>query len=184
MKFVCLGDSLTFGYGVRYASRWVNVTGRALGLEVHNFAVNGDTTFGMLSRFDALPLDEETVLFIMAGVNDIFYSASCDVARAGLGTLIHRALTAGVRLVVGIPMQIGSGFYPEEWSRAVDFAGARQLIGEYRDWAMRFCDAFSVPYIDFGDAWPDEYYLDGLHPNEQGHAYMAEKVIQCLRSVI
>lgn len=184
MKLFCLGDSLTFGYGVRYAARWVNLAGKELGLDVHNYALNGDTAVGMIPRFDTMHLDGDSVLFIMAGANDIFYSASCATARAGMGTLIHHALASPAKLIVGIPMQIGSGFVPEQWSRAVDFPGSRALMAEYRDWLKKFCDAFSVPYVDFGEDWPEEWYLDGLHPNEEGHRQMAKKVVQCLNSII
>ena len=184
MKLICIGDSLTFGYGVKYNSRWTNLVSKNTGWEIVNLGVNGDTVGGMLYRYGKLTPGKNDVIFIMGGINDIFYSASCETARAGMGGLIMQLLSSGINFAVGIPMRIGSGFYPGAWSEVVDFEGAMKLIDEYREWLMKFCTAFSVKYIDFDDGYDSSCFIDGLHPDEKGHEFMAGKVINWLNSNI
>ena len=52
MELICLGDSLTYGYGVRSAHRWSTLVGQALQCEVTNLGICGDTTGGMLVRLN------------------------------------------------------------------------------------------------------------------------------------
>lgn len=51
-KIVCIGDSITFGYEIKEAQKRTALLSEALGLEIVNCGVNGDTTADMLSRFD------------------------------------------------------------------------------------------------------------------------------------
>ena len=51
MKIVCLGDSLTYGYGVPRKDGWVSLAAQATGHTLVNRGVSGDTTGGMLARF-------------------------------------------------------------------------------------------------------------------------------------
>lgn len=51
MKIVCLGDSLTYGYGVPRKDGWVSLAAQATGHTLVNKGVSGDTTGGMLARF-------------------------------------------------------------------------------------------------------------------------------------
>lgn len=46
----CLGDSLTFGLGVRRQDWWTSLAAQKLGVRVVNLGINGDTTAGMLVR--------------------------------------------------------------------------------------------------------------------------------------
>ena len=50
MKLICLGDSLTFGYGVRVSQRWTHLCAQDTGWKIVNEGVSGDTTGGMLAR--------------------------------------------------------------------------------------------------------------------------------------
>ena len=43
MKIVCLGDSLTYGYGVPRKDGWVSLAARATGHTLVNRGVSGDT---------------------------------------------------------------------------------------------------------------------------------------------
>ena len=58
MKLICLGDSLTFGYGVRASQRWTHLCAQHTGWKIVNEGVSGDTTGGMLARLAARVLPE------------------------------------------------------------------------------------------------------------------------------
>jgi len=87
LDLICIGDSLTFGYGVRRAQRWTTLAEEETGWELHNYGVCGDTTGGMLARprelLRQLPgrADERRFL-LMGGSNDIFFSGTSANARA------------------------------------------------------------------------------------------------------
>ena len=53
MKLICIGDSLTFGYGVRPSQRWTRLCAQETGWEIVNKGISGDTTGGMLVRLRA-----------------------------------------------------------------------------------------------------------------------------------
>ena len=80
MNIICLGDSLTFGYGVWRNDCWVSLIAKATGLRVMNRGTNGDTSAYMLQRakrriapYEAEPGD---IAVIMGGANDcLMYGA-------------------------------------------------------------------------------------------------------------
>ncbi len=72
MKLICIGDSLTTGYGVFRNERWTEILKDRYGFEVVNKGVNGDTTAGMLDRFfDDVVLPGADLVIIMGGCNDL-----------------------------------------------------------------------------------------------------------------
>ena len=191
-KLYCLGDSLTFGYGVAPRERWLNLAAEESGWRLMNRGVCGDTTGGMLVRLREL-LDgasrAEAVL-LMGGANDIFYSGSELGARANMGAMIQQLLTAGALVLVGIPMPIVPDWHPEAWGAVVDFPAAELLLDRYAAWLSDYCRAFGVPAVDFRPAFLGEdggvrrdLYLDGLHPNREGHRRMARLLCEKLREL-
>ncbi len=191
-KLFCLGDSVTFGYGVRPSQRWTGIMAREHGWEVVNEGVNGDTTGGMLARLHVrvLPEMKQELLgggrphvLLMGGSNDIFYSGSDTPARANIGAMVHQMLSAGILPMVGIPLPVAPAFAPEAWAAVVDFSAAAEGLTNYCAWLKRFCAAFGVPYVDFRTDFltPDggareELLLDGLHPTPEGHRLMVARL--------
>lgn len=191
-RLYCLGDSLTFGYGVSPRERWLSLASEQSGWRLMNRGVCGDTTGGMLVRLRELlnGAPPAQAVLLMGGANDIFYSGSDLAARANMGAMIHQLLTAGVLVLVGIPMPIVPDWHPEEWGAVVDFAAAETLLDRYARWLDGYCAAFGVPAVDFRPAFLDEngaprreLYLDGLHPNREGHARMARLLCARLREL-
>ena len=196
MQLICLGDSLTFGYGVRRSQRWTELAARELGVEVVNCGVNGDTTGGMLARLDRDVLGRcpqlswrgRTAVLVTGGTNDIFYSGSDVAARSNMGAIVHQLAALGLRVAVGAPLPVAPERTPEGWRAAVDFAGARVALERYRSWLRGFCSGFGVPLVPFdldfldgqGAAVP-ELLLDGIHPGPQGHRRMADRCVTWFR---
>ena len=50
MDMICIGDSLTYGYGVRRAQCWTELASEMSGWTLVNHGICGDTTGGMLVR--------------------------------------------------------------------------------------------------------------------------------------
>ena len=93
MELICIGDSLTFGYGVRRNERWTALAAEESGWTLRNCGVSGDTTGGMLLRLREIlcGLDErrdERCFLLLGGCNDIFYSGSDAAARANMAAMV------------------------------------------------------------------------------------------------
>ena len=189
---ICLGDSLTFGLRVPHSQAWPRLIGRETGMEVRNLGISGDTTGGMLARMQNITgvvchgtSENMPVLLIMGGSNDIFYAGTDVGARANIGAMIHQAMAAHMMPVVGIPLPISPEDAPKNWGKIADFYQAAAQIEAYSQWLKDFCAAFHVPFVDFRQDFlqPDgsvrrELFVDGLHPNAEGHRIMARRLLE------
>lgn len=183
MKIVCIGDSITYGYGIGTKHRWTSIAAASTGYEIINRGVNGDTTGGILARLqEALSLKPQ-IVFIMGGYNDIFYSGTDTGARANIGSAVQQILAKAAFPVVGIPYDIDVNFCPEQWNSLADFNTAYKQVKDYREWLIRYCEVFNVETLDFGSCMKPEYLFDGLHPSEEGHVAMAEAFSGKIRSI-
>ena len=80
-RIICHGDSLTEGKDIEAAYRWPSLLQNALGTEVINTGIGGDTTAGLLSRFatDVIPRKPDAVI-LMGGINDFWWDLPIDTA--------------------------------------------------------------------------------------------------------
>ena len=189
---ICLGDSLTYGYGVRRAHCWTELAAEMSGWNVVNRGICGDTTGGMLVRLREILREEigqrnERCFLLMGGCNDIFFSGSSTGARENMAAMAHQLFAEGEMPLIAIGPGIADGSYPSMWSDLVDFPEAGKVIRQYYEWLERFCSSFGVRMIDFRGDFRDregnirtELYLDGLHLNPEGHRVMAERVAKVL----
>ena len=186
MKLVCLGDSLTYGYGVPRRDCWVSLTAACTGHALVNKGVNGDTTGGMLARFGRDVLDQRPQrVLLMGGANDILFGGSDAPARLNMAALVHQAEAAGIRPMVGLPPPVYAQGVPEAWLSVTDYQALAPVFAAYRAWLTAFCASSGVKVVDFAvpGLLPPEgpgRYLDGLHPDREGHRLMAEAAIAAL----
>lgn len=195
-KLYCLGDSLTFGLGVRFHLRWTNLAAQESKLDIINLGICGDTTSGMLARLhgDIRPLLPPNALqagvrvLLMGGCNDIFYTGSSSTAQANMGAMVHELISYGVEPIVGIPLPVASEKAPGAWRKLVDFEEAAAVVGDYCVWLRGFCTAFCVRCVDFREDFlcrdgriKNELLLDGLHPTAEGHRLMAARLTRFLK---
>ena len=189
---ICLGDSLTYGYGVRRAQCWTELAAEMSGWNVVNRGICGDTTGGMLVRLREILREEigerdERCFLLMGGCNDIFFSGSSTGARENMAAMAHQLFAEGEMPLIAVGPGIADGSYPSMWSDLVDFPEAGKVIRQYYEWLERFCSSFGVRMIDFRGDFRDregkvraELYLDGVHLNPEGHRVMAERVAKVL----
>lgn len=190
MKIVFLGDSLTYGYGVKRKASWVNLIDEVEGIEAINRGINGDTTFGMLSRFKSDVIDwNPNIVHIMGGANDIICNATEDSLKPNLMAMVHQAQAYGIRPVIGISPSGTGRNIPIEWSAFTDFRRVADTMLRYRDWLFEFCKAFGIEYIDYHSKLfeyakgmsMEELFFDGLHLSEEANAITAQIFLDYLR---
>lgn len=196
MKLFCLGDSLTFGFGMSRNVRWTTLVERETGWQVVNRGVNGDTTGGMLVRLDPEVLTHigsdrtrrlESRILLMGGSNDIFFSGTDAQARANMAAMCQRLMGEGMPPLVGISLPVDWTLAPRQWAQVVDFQQAARLMTDYCHWLRQFCQVFGLTVVDFAQDFVDpdgeikhELFWDGLHPNAQGHRLMADRLKQAI----
>lgn len=183
MRVVCLGDSITRGYGVPEGRGWPDLLAGEAGLDVINAGISGDTTGGMLARFrhDVVDAGAEAVC-LMGGFNDLSLGADPGSLRSAMYAMVRHAVDAGVIPVICLPPPVAP--FQTFWGDSVDGARAVALYDDWRHWLAALVRDSSLRAIDFHAAFQeamscpdalrlDDLLCDGLHPNVRGHALMA-----------
>lgn len=199
MKLYCLGDSLTFGFGMSRNVRWTTLVEQEAGWQVVNRGINGDTTGGMLARLGPEVLDQigsdrasrlDSRILLMGGSNDVFFGGTDSAARANMAAMCQRLMGEGLEPFVGISLPVDWTRAPRQWAQVVDFEQAARTMEGYCSWLRQFCAVFGLPVVDFAADFtrPDgqaahDLYWDGLHPNARGHRLMADRMIRALQPI-
>ncbi len=182
MKIVCIGDSLTRGYGVAPEDNWVALLNERSKHEFVNKGINGDTTGGMLSRFqrDVISQDARYVI-IMGGANDFIMDDSLGSVQANIMAMVHQAYHYGIIPIIGTGLKAREDSFRKDWAEITDVNSLNKKNAAYRNWILRFCRVFHTRCIDFygefekrtiDKQWGCLY--DGLHPSEEGHRILAD----------
>ncbi len=173
MIIICIGDSLTYGYGVGRPQTWCALASRLTGHEFVNRGVNG----ALSDEIAAQPFDDGGGLFAMGGLNDLFLGRPVSVPLENFRTLCRHALDKGIRPTIGVPMQI-SPDVDEAWCDGpVDIAKVRASYAEFAEKLLVQCRSGGIRTIDFRPLiLPEHLSFDGIHLNRAGHERMAEAV--------
>ncbi|MCC8025004.1 MAG: GDSL-type esterase/lipase family protein [Clostridium sp.] len=192
MRILCLGDSLTYGFGQPRDRVWTTLASAKSGQELVNRGINGNTTGGMLcSLAQELKACRYDAVHLMGGCNDLSYGGDLAGAKANMGAMVHMAAAAHVLPVIGIPV-LPCPPVREDWAEWADTLKIRQCRKEYSLWLKQLCRMFHFSMIDFEGEFPgriaagggrlEAYYMeDGLHPNAAGHQVMAEIAVEAIR---
>jgi len=177
-----VGTSLTAGFGLDPADAWPalveeRVETRGLPFRVVNAGVSGETSAGALRRLDWL-LQQEVprVVMIETGANDGLRGQSLDSLEANLDAIVARFDRLTPR-----PLVIVAGM------EALPNLGAA-YTNRFRSIFPRVARAHGARYLPFllegvaGNARFNQ--SDGIHPNVEGSARVAENVWQVLEPVL
>jgi len=165
---VFLGNSITSGHRLSVDAAFPHRLGQALGVPVVNAGISGDTTEGGLSRLERDVLAHRPRLVVVElGVNDMFGRWPRERTVANLQTITQRIRTqgAGVILVhIALPGVAGDGH--RRHLREIARAEGAILVEDF-----------------LAGVVPGRTY-DGLHPDERGHALLAERLLPVLREAL
>lgn len=188
MRLVCIGDSLTYGFGVRRAEIFTALLADACpGMEVLNKGRNGDTTGGILARFERDALGESpNLIFLMGGSNDIFFGRDLAAVKSNISTMTFWCMQNRVKLLLGIPFPVYQRGLDDRWRLYAGGETVQGLLAEYGDWLTEFGRHFGIPVADlrtcisgFGEQ-AGKLYLDGVHLSAAGHQRAAEFLVKKL----
>ena len=183
-KLVCLGDSLTEGFGVDIANRWTELLKEELNIQIVNKGISGDTTAGMLARFQTNVIDlNPSHVIILGGTNDISLRLKRNVILSNILAMVKVALNADITPILGIPT---SCFAVENANLEENklYRSSEKMhthIYKYQELLKHFAQDRNLDYIDFSiNLNTSDYLEDNLHPNKKGHLkmmYNAKEVI-------
>lgn len=172
------GDSLTAGYGAAPADGWIaRLARRFPRLTLYNHGECG-------RLFSDITADAWTVvhypaegeaLFLMGGTNDIL----CGIRFAALLRNAEeeiRGLSARIPLILGTPLLTTRASIAAGWQQDWQYEENDRELAAYGDFLRALAEELSLPLLDFQKEFPrsDEWYSDGVHPNSDGYACMAE----------
>jgi acyl-CoA thioesterase-1 len=178
-RVVCLGDSLTAGYGLPVAQAYPSLLQQRLREagyphEVINAGVSGDTSAGGLRRLDWSLRGNLDVLILALGANDGLRGLPPAAMRQNLGAMIERARKRGIAVLLA-GMEAPPNFGP---------AYTRQFRAVYRDLAKQY-DVPLIPFFLAGVAGvPSLNQADGIHPNAAGQREVADLVWRALKPLL
>jgi acyl-CoA thioesterase-1 len=165
---VFLGDSITHGHRLPQEAAFPHRLGQALGVRAVNAGISGDTTDGGLARIDRDVLAHQPRLVVVElGVNDAFGQRSRDGTVANLRAITRRVRAQGAAVVLlhtSIPGVAGDG-YRRDLREIAKAEGATVVE-------------------DFLSGVVPAHTYDGLHPDEQGQAMLAERLLPILRQAL
>lgn len=177
MKIVCIGDSLTYGYGIPNENSWIHLASQISDNTFINSGLNGDTTSGMLFRLqeDLINLKPEKA-FIMGGTNDFLMGYKLQNTIENIDLIISECISNNITPYLGIQMKADKNLAKLYWSSYINYDEVNLKIENYRNHLIKKCTNENLIYFDFYSIFESnitkKLYSDGIHPNTNGHKLM------------
>lgn len=205
MKVIFLGDSITEGVGASgEEAKYVNKVAEICGVEVKNFGVSGTriarqtepsewitSDYDFQMRAEVMSKEADKV-FVFGGTNDYGhgdakiggeFDDTPYTFHGALNRLIKRLteLYGKDKICFILPLR---RFEEEDLYGQGNRKEPTLNLKGYVDIIRAKCEKAGIDYIDlYNNGIPkpvtdkgDEYTADGLHPNDKGHLFIAEKI--------
>jgi acyl-CoA thioesterase-1 len=178
-KIVVLGDSLTAGLGLLETQSYPHLLQEKIDrdgfqYEVVNAGVSGDTSAGGLRRLDWALQEDVRILIVELGANDGLRGLSVLEMKENLGKIIEGARAKNV-IVVLTGMEAPPNYGAEY---AASFRAA------YRELALKYKVLFVPFLLDKVAGQASLNQADGIHPNPEGAAIVADTVWNVLKPLL
>jgi acyl-CoA thioesterase-1 len=168
---LCLGDSLTFGFGAAAGASYPQQLERLTGHVTQNAGRNGDTAEGALLRLPQLLEENKPGLVLVSiGGNDFLRKLPLDRTKEAIREIVRTALASAQVVLIAEPA-------PDALAA---FAGALSDHAVYAEIAAET----GVPL--FTEGWShvlsrEALRSDRIHANAEGYKIFAERLADWLR---
>jgi len=189
---VCLGDSLTAGYGATTpgaddkSKSYPAFLQTKTTIPVINAGVSGNTTANGLSRVDKDVLSKNPqIVIILLGANDLFQGISLNTTKNNLQNILDKVNNGNRKIYL-------AKFYTDAVARQManslgftDYNMQTALINQYDNIFSTLAAQNNVTLID--DIWDGVWGIhmsDSIHPNAAGYEIMAENIFIVLHEYL
>lgn len=186
MIIVCIGDSLTYGYGVLKKQCWVEIIKQKAGIDILNKGINGNTTKQMSARLKVDVLTyKPTYAVVMGGINDLLQGNSAEVVIENIKEITATILKEEIQPILILPLPVNEiekekNLYPE-----ADYLAVNEEVKKVGQALSEFAVQNGIQHIDLIETFIEEkekYYLkDGIHITPSAHDLIAKKVYTKLK---
>lgn len=168
---LCLGDSLTAGYGLDESEAWPALLQKRLdaelpGWRVVNAGVSGDTTAGGLKRLDWLLRAKPAAAFVCLGGNDGLRGLAPEESRRNLDAILKQLQASGAQAYLSgmdLPLNLGADYRAR-------FKALFPAVAKARGVEL-------LPFMLQGVGGVAALnQADGIHPTAEGQAKVARNV--------
>jgi acyl-CoA thioesterase I len=165
---VAFGDSITAGIGTSGDNDYVSVLSNRTGVAIINAGRSGDTTATALARIDSAVLARDAdIVIVFLGGNDLLQGVPVQQRIANITAIVQQIRGDGAAVIL---VGVGSG--------ALDpFDGALPGIASQTSSTL-------VPAVLDGIFGVQGLMSDLIHPNNAGHAIIADRIEPALRAAL
>ena len=165
---VAFGDSITAGVGTTGNNDYVSRLADRTGVAIINAGRSGDTTASALARIDSAVLARDAdIVIVFLGGNDLLQGVPVQQRITNITSIVQQIRADGAAVIL---VGVGSG--------AIDpFEGA--LAGIASQTSSTF-----VPAVLDGVFGVSSLMADLIHPNNAGHAIIADRIEPALRAAL
>ncbi|MDR1506604.1 MAG: GDSL-type esterase/lipase family protein [Treponema sp.] len=189
ISVVCLGDSLTAGYGATTAGiedktrAYPAYLQNKINIPVVNAGISGDTTSQALSRINTdVLMENPRIVIIELGANDVFEMIPLATTGSNLQNIINLINDGNRKIYI-------AKFYTESVVRTMagklgitNYTVQTMLIVQYDNMFDRLASLNNVELID--DIWNGIWGIhmsDDVHPNARGYELMADNYYRIMK---
>ena len=184
LKWVALGDSLTYGWMVNkgyldFLSDMIIQKYPEAKPNIHNRGIPGDTADGGLRRLKEHVLSiHPDVVSVQFGLNDLFVGYTVEQFAVNIQKIIARIKTqccCEILLMTSVAISD-----PLENAQARAFYNAIINISQHESLPCARVHEYWERAIALGRRWEELVQADGVHPTEEGYRLMAEAIMEVL----
>lgn len=184
---------------VAYGHSWVDGDGASsvetnfatlaagrLGILLDNRAVGGSASDSTAKLLIAEPPPAAECYLLMTGLNDLRLGGDSPSSARRYGDALHCILATLARTSPSAPIIAVAQPHLLDFSRhAPHHRGSNSLIDLYNQILERVAAGHSLTQVAVADRWDATLMLDAdtVHPNDAGHACLAETVVATARAV-
>ncbi|MGL4991067.1 MAG: GDSL-type esterase/lipase family protein [Sarcina sp.] len=185
MKLICMGDSLTKGYGVAIKDCWVSKLQENLSenMIILNKGIAGDSSSSMLSRFTNDVINQDTThITIMCGSNDALQGRNPKITFKNIKAMIDEARLNNITPVIITSPKVLEEVALVRWDNTLDYSKVNENIKSLNALLKEYTANEEIQFIDINSVIPQSgtYYTDGLHLDKLGHDLIFDKLMDIL----
>jgi len=191
---VCLGDSLTEGFGASQPSvidkkkSYPAFLQNKVKITVVNAGISGDTAAGGLARVDKDVLSKNPqIVIILLGANDFFHQSPASETKKDLQAIISKVKKENRKIFLA--SFIGDAAWEAGYLETFPALISSSVIALLADYKKMYSELRSEN-TDIGvisDIWKGigkNQMSDPIHPNAEGYSIMADNIFTDIRSYL